>query len=131
MSLSSCSVVASEFAEVLGQAEVFEDARPSGIASLLVIAGNMHLKAGDGDAALRLFKRVDQIRPSTSSATRIAGLFLGAGNYKEARQALEVAIERDSASGISDSKMAEYVRIFERIDKELEKADSLEERSSE
>lgn len=131
MFVSSCPVVASEFAEVLEQVEMFEDARPSGVASLLVIAGNMYLRAGDGDSALRLYKKVDQMRPSTSSATRIAGLFLGAGEYREARKALEVAIERDSATGISDSKMAEYVRIFETIDRELEKSENLEERSSE
>ena len=130
MLVPACSEVASRFAGVLERVTVFENARSSGIASILVIAGNMYLRVGDGDSALRLFKQVDDIRPSTSSATRIAGLFLGAGEYAEARRALEVAIERDSASGISNNKMEEYVQIFERIDSELDKTVSPEEQIS-
>jgi tetratricopeptide (TPR) repeat protein len=130
MLVLACSQIASQYARVLEKVTVFENARSSGIASILVIAGNMYLRVGDGDSALRLFKQVDDIRPSTSSATRIAGLFLGAGEYAEARRALEVAIERDSASGISNNKMEEYVQIFERIDSELDKTVSPEEQIS-
>ncbi len=131
MDIPRCSALAPEFASVLERLESFDKAQPSATASLFVIAGDIYLNAGDGDSALRLYKKVDQIRPSPSSATRIAGLFLGAGKYREARRALEVAIERDSASGISDVKMAEYIRNFERIDRELEEGANLEERLSE
>jgi tetratricopeptide (TPR) repeat protein len=79
----------------------------------------MYLIQGNGDAALEAFLKVDELYPNVDSASRIAGLFLGARQYQRARQALEVAIERDSASGISDEKMKEYEKIFERIDRNL------------
>ncbi|MDX1756689.1 MAG: hypothetical protein R3175_11565 [Marinobacter sp.] len=113
---TGCEHLAEGVASLLGNAVRFEGARVSGIAALLVIAGDIRKRAGDGDGALSLYLKVDDLKPSVDSATRIAGLFLGAGNYPEARRALEVAIERDSVSGISESKMEEYKRIFALID---------------
>ncbi|MCL1477306.1 tetratricopeptide repeat protein [Marinobacter sp. M3C] len=114
-----CRAYGEQFADILMKTASFGETRKGGTASLLVIAGNMYLTQGDGDAALAAFLKVDQLYPHADSARRIAGLFLGAGQYKKARETLEVAIERDSASGISDAKMKEYIEIFERIDKNL------------
>ena len=114
-----CRTHGEQFADVLMKTESFGETRKGGTASLLVIAGNMYLTQGNGDAALEAFLKVDELYPNVDSASRIAGLFLGARQYQRARQALEVAIERDSASGISDEKMKEYEKIFERIDRNL------------
>ncbi|MDI9244964.1 hypothetical protein [Marinobacter sp. CHS3-4] len=126
---ADCPSIAVSYAEVLELAERFEDARPTGIASLLVISGNIHLKSGNGDAALRLYEKVDEISRSVSSATRIAGLFLGANQYAQARQALEVAIERDAGTGISEEKMEQYKELFDRIDRQLNNNKESEESS--
>lgn len=123
---TNCRARARGYARVLEEVVAFQNTRASGIASLLVISGDFYKLAGDGDSALRVFLRVDEIKPSVDSITRISGLFLGAGRYREARKALEIAFERDAASGIDEGRMNEYKRIFDRIDSEINKDEQYE-----
>lgn len=81
----------------------------------------MLLKSGDGDAALEFYFDVDKMIPSVDSATRIAGVYLGAGRYEAAREMLEVAIERDEKDGIPEDKMEQYIKMFDLIDSRIKR----------
>lgn len=121
---TSCITIASDVATLLERTKVFRGngTNRSGAAALQVIAGNIMLRSGDADRALEFFFDVDRMVPSVDSATRIAGVFLRAGQYQSARTMLEIAIERDGSDGISEEKMKEYVEVFDVIDSQLENA---------
>lgn len=70
--------------------------RKSGVASMLVLDGELYLKQGKPLGALESFQKVDNMMPSVSSALRLSNLFLITGNFDIARRALEVAQERDA-----------------------------------
>jgi len=89
------------------------------VAALQAIAGDLMLGSGNADAALEFYFKVDNMLPSVDSATRIAHVYLRAGEFPSARRMLEVAIERDAQDGISEEKMAQYVTIFEFIDERI------------
>src|SRR5690606_10212580 len=88
-----CKNIAPEVAKIIGETYYMQGTgvRLSALASLQVIAGDIYKNIGYGTDALTHYKRVDELRPSTASALRIANLFLGAGEYEQARKALEIA----------------------------------------
>lgn len=123
---TSCAHLAPEVASVLEKTVAWEGrgTNRGGVAALQVIAGDLFLNSGKADEALTLYLKVDQMVPSPDSATRLAGLYLRAGQYSDARKMLEIAIERDASNGISETKMKRYINTFEIIDSNLKKKDS-------
>lgn len=121
---TSCVSIAADVAKVLAETKSFmgQGTNRSGAASLQSIAGDLMLKSGNGDAALEFYFDVDEMMPSVDSATRIAGVYLGAGRYEAAREMLEVAIERDAKDGISEDKMEQYIEAFDLIDSRIKRA---------
>ncbi|MEX2474375.1 hypothetical protein [Marinobacter sp.] len=119
-----CVEIAPVIADIIGRTHVMleDGASRSGVASMQVIAGNIFKAIGDGDGAFHHYLEVDRMIPSPDSALRLAALYMGAHMYQEARQALEIAIERDAGSGIDSGDMEKYIALFERIDKKLESA---------
>jgi len=119
---TSCASIAPDVANVLKGTKVFEGqgTNTSGVASLQVIAGDLMLRSGNADGALEFYFDVDNMLPSVDSATRLAGVYLRAGDFLSARKMLEVAIERDSKDGISEEKMEQYIQTFEFIDGQIE-----------
>ncbi|WP_152438647.1 MULTISPECIES: tetratricopeptide repeat protein [unclassified Marinobacter] len=118
---TSCSTIAPDVADLLKGTLAFEGqgTNTSGVAAFQAIAGDLMLGSGNADAALEFYFKVDNMLPSVDSATRIAHVYLRAGEFPSARRMLEVAIERDAQDGISEEKMAQYITIFEFIDERI------------
>lgn len=91
----------------------------SAIAVFFVLDGDLYVKEGNGDRALRSYQIVDQILPSVDSALRITGLLIRVKDFQRARQTLQLALERDRSSrlGVSSKKEKQYAEKFEMIDR--------------
>ncbi|WP_420427202.1 tetratricopeptide repeat protein [Algiphilus sp.] len=90
----------------------------NGVASMFVLDGELYLKQGKPLGALESFQKVDNMKPSASSALRLSNLFLITGNFDIARRALEVAKERDTTDDglLGGEREALYEEKFRLID---------------
>jgi len=93
----SCPEYASELHALVQRLPTLKGAqfRQGGIASVFVLDGELYLRQGQPMGALGSFQQVDRMKPSVSSALRLADLFLLTGNFDIARKALDVAQERE------------------------------------
>ena len=88
------------------------------IASYFVMDGDLYMKEGDGNGALKSYTIVDQLKPSVDSALRLASFYLRVKDFQNARVSLGLAYEREGSSrrGLSEDRVREFDKKFELID---------------
>lgn len=93
--------------------------RHRAIAAIYILSADLYLEERNPSRALTNYHIIDNIHPTASSAQRIAGFYLLARQFDDARKWLKIAQSRETTRSFFDpgSENALYLEKFELIDR--------------